>query len=152
MNLPHDIPRAGLNGAYGRRISGPRGFPSLHAGAHFGGRVIRNVSPQAFAHIRRHGGLGAADLTVNPTASPPPWLKSVTDLLQTGATIYQSERIAKENLKRAREGLPPLNAAQVKSLGAQANVNIELPPELKYGLLAGGAALLMILARNRGRR
>lgn len=116
----------------------------------FGSRVRSLRAPHRGP--RRTGGLGAAEIAVNPAQAPPAWLTNVSNLLQTGASIYQSERIAKENLKRAREGLPPLSAAQMRSLGAQANVNIELPPELKYGLLAGGAALLLILARKGRRR
>lgn len=101
------------------------------------------------------GGFGAVapstSVTVDPTKPAPQWLQTITQLASQGLTIYQAERLRKENLDRIRQGLPPLTDAQMRSLAPTANVNVALPPALQYGALAGGAALLYLLATRRRR-
>lgn len=102
------------------------------------------------------GGFGAVapttSVTVDPTKTAPQWLQTITQLASQGLTIYQAERLRKENLDRIRQGLPPLTDAQMRSLAPTANVNVALPPAIQYGALAGGAALLYLLATSKKRR
>ena len=89
--------------------------------------------------------MGVTNLDIDPT-KPAPWYAA---LFGQALDVFQAERLRKENLKRINAGLPPLTAAQSQSLAPTANVNIGLPPELKYGLLAGGAFLLYLLATRK---
>lgn len=100
---------------------------------------------------RRRGGFGVINTTIDPTATQPAWQKTITDLVQTGLSVFQAERLRKENLERIRAGKAPLTDAQMRSLAPTANVNVALPPAIQYGALAGGAALLYLLATRRKR-
>lgn len=96
-------------------------------------------------------GFGVINTTIDPTATQPAWQKTITDLVQTGLSVFQAERLRKENLERIRAGKAPLTDAQMRSLAPTANVNVALPPAIQYGALAGGAALLYLLATRRKR-
>lgn len=116
-------------------------------------RVRRYPTGLTWGALRRRyeraRGLGAVDVTIDPTKQQAPWQKTLADLVQTGLSVYQAERLRKENLERIRAGKPPLTDAQMRSLAPTANVNVALPKELQYGMLAGGAALLYLLATRK---
>lgn len=94
-------------------------------------------------------------MTINPYANPnvnieaganPPWW---SDLLKQGLSVFQAERLRAENLKRIRQGLPPLTEAQARSLAPTANVNVSLDPQTKQWLfIGGGLALAFLLFRK----
>ena len=95
------------------------------------------------------GGFGAVDVTVDPTKQPPKWLETISQLAQQGLSVYQAERLRKENLDRIRAGQPPLTDAQMKALAPTANVNVALPQDLKWAMIGGGAFLLYLLATRK---
>lgn len=94
-------------------------------------------------------GFGAVDVTVDPTKEPPKWLQTLTQLAQQGLSVYQAERLRKENLERIRAGQPPLTEAQMRALAPTANVNVALPQDLKWAMIGGGAFLLYLLAKRK---
>ena len=95
------------------------------------------------------GAFGAVDVSVDPTKAQPAWLKTIADLAQTGLSVYQAERLRKTQMDRINKGLAPLSDNQIRALAPTANVNLALPKELQYGLLAGGAALIYLLVKKR---
>lgn len=113
----------------------------------------RLVLPVAGARLRSVGrpprrarGLGAVSVDVDPTAAPP-WYAGV---VEQALAIFQAERLRAENLRRLREGLPPLSAAEARALAPTANVNVTLPPGLTIGAaLVGAAILAAVVARPR---
>lgn len=120
--------------------------------------AIASVAPRLWAAPRysmpgrvprRKGGLGAVDINVDPTKPPPAWLQTITQLAQQGLTVLQAERLRKENLDRIRAGKPVLTADQMRALAATANVNVELPQDLKYAMIGGGAILLYLFAKKK---
>ncbi len=94
----------------------------------------------------------APTVSIDPTKPVPDWQKTLTQLVQTGLSVYQAERLRKENLERIRNGQAPLTEAQMRALAPTANVAVTLPPAIQYGALAGGAALIYLLATRKGRR
>lgn len=79
--------------------------------AHFNWRVAVWKQAAKQKPFRRRG-LGAVDITVDPTAAKP-WY---ADILEKGLAIYQSEQVRREQKRRIEQGLPPLTDAQILSL------------------------------------
>lgn len=91
--------------------------------------------------------LGAVEKKATPDAQAPWWQQLAT----TAVSAYQQNLIIKENIRREREGLPPVDpsvaAAQVK-LSADA-------AQIKTAGIALGAATLVIVGAvlfSKGRR
>ena len=104
--------------------------------------------PKAPAQWRRYG-LGATSVTVDPTQSQPAWLKTISDLAQAGLSIYQARQLQKIQLDRINTGKPPLSDSQIRALAPTVNVKADLPPEIKWPLIAGGAVILFLLVNRK---
>src|SRR5690606_38616338 len=137
----------------GVRVSAPPLAKMPSYTSRYGAFTSRGMRPI----IVGSGGYGFGSLApttsidVDPSKPAPQWLQTITQLASQGLSIYQAERLRKENLDRIRQGLPPLTDAQMRSLAPTANVNVALPPAIQYGALAGGAALLYLLATRKKR-
>jgi len=76
-----------------------------------------------------------------------PWWDTAARLLPALAATYQQRQLLQIQVERARQGLPPIDAA---SYGA--GVNVGLAPDTRNLVMWGGAALLLVLALTLGRR
>lgn len=95
------------------------------------------------------GGLGAVDMTIDPTA-PKPWY---ADILQQGLSILQAKQVQDVNKQRLAAGLPPLTDAQARALAPTANVKVAVPAEVKPLIwIAGGSIVLLTLSALQRRR
>lgn len=77
----------------------------------------------------------------------PELLTSLTSGAKDLVATYNTQQILSANTERAKQGLPPLDAAAYA-----ATVNVGLSPELKSMLLIGGLGLLLVYMMTRGRR
>lgn len=102
------------------------------------------------AALRRRGraGLGAIDVTIDPTAKKP-WY---ADFGEKALAIYQSISIAETNKKRLAQGLPPLTDAEIRKIAPAANVTVQLPPEIKAAIVGGVVFLGVLLITRMPRR
>lgn len=101
--------------------------------------------------------------TTFQTATPPKktgWLDNLLNLapqMFMGYTqISMQKQIAKVNLERLKQGLPPLSAAQTEAYSPRPGVSVGLSPAtrnlLMYGGLGLGAILLFGIMTKKKRR
>lgn len=97
-------------------------------------------------------------------APPPPKKTGFAAFLENLPTIFGgvtqvilANKIAKINLERMRQGLPPLDASQVQAAAPSAGVRVGLSPELTRILIFGGlgigalVAFSILRSKKRGR-
>jgi hypothetical protein len=82
---------------------------------------------------------------VTPDASTS-WLTDLTGLLTQGISAYGQIQLQNMNIDLIKQGKPPLTASQVSAIAPQLNVGLASSTQnlLMYGLLGGGAVLLLM--------
>lgn len=102
-------------------------------------------------------GLGAVDVTVGTTdtaaqvASDPTVFDKFLSTLKEMVPAYANYQLTRDlyslNMERAKQGLPPIDAAAVSP-----QVNVGLAPQTQQLLVVGGLGLLAVLLLTRGKK
>lgn len=124
---------------------------------------MKRQNPKAYAAIMRRAGLHVMNAGTDPVAEPSIWDKIVSGAQQILPTIVQAraqKQIFDAQLKRAKQGLPPLKTAEIApTIRVQAEVGRETREAVTGGILqtlkhwavpvlVGGGALY-VLFKNR---
>lgn len=76
-----------------------------------------------------------------PSSTGTPWYANI---LAQGLSLYQQVELQKTNLDRAKQGLPPLTAAQYGATIPTAQVQVGLSSGTKTALYLGAGGVLLI--------
>lgn len=91
-------------------------------------------------------GDAASDAGTTPDASTS-WVTDISNVLQTGLSVYGQLQLQNMNMNLIKQGKPPLTAAQISAMAPQLNVGIspDTQDTLIKGLLIGGIAVVAVL-------
>lgn len=73
-------------------------------------------------------------------------LRDIANNIKDLVTLYNQQQILNANIDRAKQGLPPINTAQIAP-----TYNVGLAPDTKNMLIIGGIALIAVLLLTKGR-
>ena len=90
---------------------------------------------------------------VTPNA-PTSWISDLTGLLTQGLSVYGQIQLQNMNMDLIKQGKPPLTQEQVSAIAPQLNVGLASSTQnlVVYGLLGGGAVLLLMSFMKNRRR
>jgi len=88
---------------------------------------------------------GMAGMGEGEMQSQTDW-QGISNNIRDLITMYNQQRILDANIERGRQGLPPLNTAQIAP-----TYNVGLSPDTKNMLILGGIALVAVLLLTKGR-
>lgn len=91
---------------------------------------------------------------IAPYTQAAPQLTEAYQAASYALSIYNQQRLANENLKRARQGLPPLRYYDVPGMVPTFQLTGGLDPNASrvawFALAIAGAGLLLLLNRTKG--
>lgn len=95
----------------------------------------------------------ATDTGTTPDASTS-WVTDISNVLQSGLSLYGQLQLQNMNMNLVKQGKPPLTAAQISAMAPQLNVGIapDTQDTLIKGLLIGGVAVVAVLMLTKGRK
>jgi hypothetical protein len=117
---------------------------------------LKKKQPQVYAAAMRRAGLGVMSADTNPVASPSIWdsiVGGIKDVLPTIVQARAQQKIFDAQMKRATQGLPPLQTAEyAPTVRVQAGVSPGITDTLKQmaiPLAVAGAGFLFFMMKKK---